>query len=105
MYATKGHRLPVYYRIWRKQDETDHYSKAGGPQRQLILSYSELAKVAGYLDHKTLIRLAQSNRKLRVASFFGCLDAYARSEVSATQEETAYGALDELRDTWQKMDI
>lgn len=40
------------------------------------LGYPELAKIASFLDHKTQMSFRHSNKKLRIAWFFGAIEAY-----------------------------
>ena len=75
-----GKRRPVYHRIWRARpdaDETQEEVDSEGGTCAGQLSFSDLAKVASYLDHRTLFGFRQISRKFRIAASFGAAEAYS----------------------------
>ena len=73
------------------------------PKRPTLqLGYPELAKIASYLDHRTLIKFRHASRKLKISYLFGAIEAYEAS--LKNDEDRVYGDMAALSEVLAKVD-
>lgn len=101
MYLNGKKRLPIYYRIWRDQKKFDQSEIDPTVNAEKCpLGYQEIAKIASYLDVKTLLRL-RCSRKFKIAAPFGALEVY---QASMTTDDSVYAQFEQLQELVGKLD-